>query len=222
MPRPRRADERGGIYHVLNRGNSRRTIFRKEGDYEAFERVLAEGLRKYPVDLFAYQWMPNHWHLVVRPLQDGAMSRLLFWVTMTHAQRYHAHYDTVGEGHLYQGRYKSFPVQNDEHFLVVCRYVERNAVAGGLVDRAEKWRWGSLWNWLGGTSRVDLASWPIARSPRWADQVNREVDRRDKERLQKSLRRGCPFGEEHWTESTVHRLSLESTMRPRGRPRKFA
>ena len=150
------------------------------------------------------------------------MSRLLFWVTMTHAQRYHAHYGTVGEGHLYQGRYKSFPVQNDEHFLIVCRYVERNAVAAGLIDRAEQWRWGSLWNWLGGASRVELSSWPIPRSSKWVEQVNREVERSDEEQIQRSLRRGCPFGEQQWTESTARRLLLESTIRPRGRPRKFA
>ena len=69
MGRPKRADEAGGVYHALNRGNARATIFQKPEDYH-----------------------------------------------------------TVGEGHLYQGRFKSFPVQGDGHFLVVCRYVERYAL----------------------------------------------------------------------------------------------
>ncbi|WP_203329146.1 transposase, partial [Candidatus Laterigemmans baculatus] len=173
MPRPPRADEAGAIYHALNRGNSRQTIFRKEADYEAFERILMEGLQSYPVDLFAYQWMPNHWHMVLRPREDGAMSRLLYWVAMTHAARHHAHYHTAGSGHLYQGRFKSFPVQDDDHFFVVCRYVERNALAAGLVLRAENWRWGSLWNWNRGSSLVALAPWPMPRQPNWTERVNR-------------------------------------------------
>ena len=88
--------------------------------------------------------MPNHFHLVVRPSGDGDLSRFMRWLTMTHTQRWHAHHHSAGSGHLYQGRFKSFPVQSDEHFYTVCRYVERNALRAGLVERAEQWRWGSL------------------------------------------------------------------------------
>jgi putative transposase len=145
MPRPRRADEAGGLYHALNRGNGRLQIFWKDDDYSAFERILAEGLKEYDVSVFSFQLMPNHWHLVLRPNVDGEMGRFLRWVTATHTMRYHAHYHTSGEGHVYQGRFKSFPIQDDEHFLTVCRYVERNALRAEFVSRAEEWRWGSLW-----------------------------------------------------------------------------
>lgn len=133
MPRPPRADEAGGIYHALNRGNARNTIFHKDGDYDAFERILAEGLDRYDVELFCYQLMPNHWHLLIRPLIDGEMSRFMRWITATHTMRYHAHYHSSGEGHVYQGRFKSFPIQDDDHFHTVCRYVERNALRANLV-----------------------------------------------------------------------------------------
>ena len=142
MPRPPRADEAGALYHVLNRANARAQIFRKEADYEAFERVLSEGLERYEVELFCFQLMPNHWHLVLRPNRDGEMSRFLRWITATHTMRYHAHYHTSGAGHVYQGRFKSFPVQDDAIFLAVCRYVERNAARAGLSRQAENWRWG--------------------------------------------------------------------------------
>ena len=148
MPRPPRADEAGGLYHALTRGNARAPIFRKDADFEAFERILAEGLERYNVQLFAFQLLSNHWHLVLRPNHDGEMSRFLRWVTGTHTMRYHAHYHSSGEGHVYQGRFKSFPVQDDEHFFTVCRYVERNALRAELVERAEDWRWSSLWRWL--------------------------------------------------------------------------
>ena len=114
MPRPPRADEAGGLYHALHRGNSRAAIFRKDADFEAFETILDEGLERFLVHLFAYQLMPNHWHLALRPLGDGEMSRFMRWVSGAHTLRYHAYYHTnyytSGEGHVYQGRYKSFPI----------------------------------------------------------------------------------------------------------------
>ncbi len=89
--------------------------------------------------------MPNHWHMVLQPNENEQLSQFFRWVTATHTMRYHAHYHSSGEGHVYQGRFKSFPVQDDDHFHVVCRYVERNALRAGLVKRAEQWRWGSLY-----------------------------------------------------------------------------
>ena len=150
------------------------------------------------------------------------MGQFLYWTTMTHSARYHAHYHTTGEGHLYQGRFKSFPVQDDGHFYVVCRYVERNALAAGLVSRAEDWRWSSLWNWRGGTSPIALARWPIPRLPNWVQRVNDPMDEQTRRSVQQCIQRSSPFGDETWIESTARRLNLESTIRPRGRPRKFA
>lgn len=220
MPRPRRADEAGGLYHALNRGNSRARIFRKDADYEAFERIVAEGLARYDVQLFCYQLMPNHWHLVLRPNRDGEMSRFLRWITATHTMRYHAHYHTSGEGHVYQGRFKSFPVQDDSHFLTVCRYVERNALRAGLVTRAEARRWGSLWRWLQPVEPDPalLSAWPIPRLPNWVAKVNEALTDPELAALRRSAQRGSPFGMPSWTVATVERLGLSSTLRPRGRP----
>ncbi len=82
--------------------------------------------------------MPNHWHFVLQPMEDGVMSNFLQWVSLTHTMRLHAHYGTGGQRHVHQGQLKSFPVQDDEHFLLVCRYVARNALRAGLVRRAEE------------------------------------------------------------------------------------
>jgi putative transposase len=222
MPRPPRADAAGEIYHVLNRGNGQQTIFHKEADYEAFERVLVEGLEKFPVRLYAYCWLPNHWHMVLSPEADGAMSKLMYWVTMTHTARHHAHYQQTGFGHLYQGRYKSFPVQSDEHFFVVCRYVERNALAAGLCDKAEDWRFGSLCNWSQKRgSEIVLTSWPIARLPQWINRVNTPVTEKEAKQIRRAINRGQPFGDAAWIETTARQYNLESTLRKRGRPRKL-
>jgi putative transposase len=221
MPRSPRADEAGGLYHALNRANLRAPIFKKAEDYLAFEKILHEALEIHDVELYSYQLMRNHYHLVLRPLVDGEMSRFMGWVGGTHTMRYHAHHQTSGLGHLYQQRYKSFPIQDDEHFFVVCRYVERNALRAELVDRAEDWRWGSLWRWL---QRPEpdpklLSPWPLARLPGWADRVNQPLSKRELDAVRLSAQRGRPLGDEGWVESIARRLDLESTMRPRGRPR---
>lgn len=220
MPRAPRADEAGGLYHALNRGNARAAIFRKDADYEAFERIVAEGLARYRVRLFCYQLMPNHWHVVLRPDQDGEMSRLLRWVTATHTMRYHAHDHTSGAGHVYQGRFKSFPVQDDAHFLTVCRYVERNALRAKLVRRAESWRWSSLWRWLQPVEPEPrlLSAWPIPRQPHWTARVNEPLTDAELSDLRRSAQRGSPYGDSSWIAATADRLGLASTLRPRGRP----
>jgi len=221
MPRPPRADEAGGLYHALNRGNLRADIFHKEEDYAAFERVLWEALKIHKVELYSYQLMPNHYHLVLRPLVDGEMSRFMGWIGGTHTMRYHAHYHTSGLGHVYQQRYKSFPIQDDEHFFVVCRYVERNALRAGLAASAEDWRWGSLWRWLQRSEPIPnlLSRWPLARLPNWVRRVNEPLSEKELIAVRLSAQRGCPMGDDGWKESIARRLNLESTMRPRGRKR---
>jgi putative transposase len=136
------------VYHVLNRANARRTLFDDDGDYAAFERVLAQACVRVSMRLLAYCVMPNHWHLVIWPRRDGDLSRFMNWLTLTHTQRWHQHRHTVGEGHVYQGRFKSFPVETSEYLLTVCRYVERNPIRAvlGLADlfRRTSGRWSVL------------------------------------------------------------------------------
>jgi len=222
MGRPLRAAQAGYVYHVLNRANARMTIFESPGDYEAFEHVLEQAVERTATRLLAYCVLPNHWHLLVWPREDGELSRFVGWLTLTHTQRWHAHRHSIGSGHVYQGRFKSFPVQEDGHFLTVARYVERNALRAGLVRRAEQWRWSSLYRWLRGTAaeRALLAAWPVARQSGWVEQVNAPQTEAELAALRQSVQRGNPWGDESWSEEAVRTLELETTLRPRGRPRK--
>ena len=158
--------------------------------------------------------------MVLSPRKDNAMSAFLGWVTMTHTQRYHAHNKTTGYGHVYQGRYKSFPIQADDHFHTACRYVERNALTANIVKRAESYRWGSLWNWGGGESVIELSQWPIRRLPRWIERVNTPLTKKESDALKNCIKRGCPFGTGEWIQKTAKEQGLELTLRPRGRPKK--
>lgn len=148
MPRRRRVATGGYVFHVLNRATARERIFETDGDYVAFERVMVETLERVPVRLLSYCLMPNHWHLVLWPKRgaDNDLSEFMRLLTVTHTQRWHSAHGTAGTGPLYQGRFKSFPIQGDEHFLTVCRYVERNALRANIVDLAEMWQWSSLWH----------------------------------------------------------------------------
>jgi putative transposase len=221
MPRRLRCASGGFVYHVLNRAVARARIFEKTGDYQAFEKVLRQADAFMPMRLLAYCVMPNHWHLVLWPRRDGDLSEYLRWLTVTHTQRWHAHHHTSGTGPLYQGRFKSFPIQADEHLLTVCRYVERNPLRAGLVRRAETWRWGSLWHRVKGSGQTLLAAGPVPMPSAWLDYVYGAQTESELAALRRSVLRGTPYGEAAWQHRTAKRLALEATLRARGRPRKM-
>jgi putative transposase len=194
-------------------------IFHKARDFEAFEQVLAEGLERYPVELLTYCVMPNHWHLVVRPETGQALGRWMGWVCVTHVRRYHEHYHSRGGGHIYQGRFKSFPVAEDDYFLALCRYVEANPLHAGLVKRAEQWQWSGLWRRAHGRGELPLSPWPLERSRNWVAWVNRGLNDEQIAGIRISMQRDRPLGPQTWVRRAVIRLGLEHTLRGPGRPR---
>ncbi len=223
MGRPPRITEPGLVYHVLNRRVMRLPLFQKDDDYFAFERVLAESLERPDApNQLAWCLMPNHWHLVVHAAKRTNLSTWMQWVTVTHTHRWHAHTHTAGQGPLYQGRFKSFPVQKDAHFLTLCRYVEANARRANLVKRAEAWRWCSLGARRSRKSALQrcLRPWPVNRPRNWLADVNRLMDQEALQCVRQSVTRGVPFGTERWQARVASRLGLHITLRPRGRPRK--
>jgi putative transposase len=247
MPRRARQAPGGVIYHVLNRAAGRRQLFDDEGDYEAFLRTLGEALARPglppsngpsgslpargPVRVLGFCLMSNHWHLVLWPRGDGDLSALMFWLTMTHTQRWRHFRRSVGEGPLYQGRFKCFPVQAEgpgdggAHFRTVCRYVERNPLRAGLVARAEDWRYSSLRARLDPTSAagrlIPLEPWPVDQPADWLAWVNQPQTAAEVDAVRASVRCGRPFGDESWQRRAATELGLMHTLRPPGRPRKL-
>ncbi|MGE3822144.1 MAG: transposase [Isosphaeraceae bacterium] len=222
MSRPPRASEGGLIYHALNRASARLAIFEGDDDFAAFERVLDEAITRYEMRLLSYCVMPNHFHLVVWPRGDGDLSRFMRWLTMTHAQRWHARRRSAGSGHLYQGRFRSFPVQDDAHLDLVSRYVESNPTRAGLTTRAEHWRWSGLRprDAQGVAEGPTLGPWPFDRPEDWVDRVNTPLSPSEELGVRLAIQRGQPFGAPDWQVAIASRLGLGSTLRPRGRPRK--
>ncbi len=205
-------------YHVINRGNGGQEVFHKPQDYDAFVGLLAESVERVEVRLLAYCIMPNHFHLVVWPRGDGDLSRWMQWLLTAHVRRYHRHYQ--GSGHVWQGRFKAFPIQQDEHLLTVLRYAERNALRGGLVERAEDWPWSSVRWWRDRQHwPTFLSQGPVDRGRQWLSLVNRPLSSQQLEALRRSVNRGTPWGSPVWQKRTAVRLGLEASLRPRGRPR---
>ena len=222
MGRNKRITLGGYVYHALNRANGRLRIFRKDSDFLAFEQILAEGLERFDLRICGYCIMGNHWHLLLWPRQDGDLSAFMRWITLTHTQRYHVSHGTIGIGHLYQGRYKSFPVQDDSHYLTVLRYIESNPVTAGLVNRAGQWLWSSLAVRQGYEAAFALSDGPLELPSNWPRLLHENIGREKLNRIKTSIKRGAPFGDDRWKQLTAEKLNLQSTLRPRGRPKKCA
>jgi len=217
MPRTARASVGGLCYHVINRGNARAAVFHDSSDYQAFRRLIGEACERLPLDVLAACLMPNHLHLVLRPYSDRDLGRWMQWLLTAHVRRFHRRYGS--SGHVWQGRFKAFPIQHDAHLLQVMRYVERNALRANLVVRAEDWRWGSLaWRYAGHSVSF-LALPPITLPDDWLDRVNALESAVELTALRRSVNRGTPFGDTVWVEKTAECLGLESSLRSHGRPR---
>ena len=197
-------------------------LFGKSGDYDAFENIVAETVEKRPLRICGFCLMPNHWHFVVWPEKDGQLAAFMQRLTITHARRWQEYRGRVGYGHVYQSRYKSFPVQDDDHFYQVMRYVERNALRANLVERAEDWRWSSLWRNVQGTPEQKslLSGWPLPRPRTWPKFVNEPQTESELAAIRQAVLRGRPLGASGWVRRTATKLGLESTLRAPHRPRK--
>src|SRR4029453_7375519 len=161
MPRRPRAAHGNFVFHVFNRAAKRMRLFDSASDYGVAEQILLEARALTKMRLLAYCIMPNHWHLILWPLNGEQMSKFMQWFTGTHAQRWQAFNETIGTGAVYQGRYKAIPVQTDLYLLNVCRYVERNPLRAGLVQRAQDWPWSSFSKRLMTDDVLD--NWPVSR-----------------------------------------------------------
>ncbi len=220
MPRIARGLMDNCIYHVINRGNAGQKVFRKEEDYEAFVQLMEEAKERCGVSILAYCIMPNHFHMALVPGQKEELSLWMQWLMTSHVRRYHRHYGS--SGHIWQGRYKSFPVQEDRYLLTLLRYIEGNPVRAAMVESAMAWKWSSHRENTGSMERLLTSAPPIGLPPDWTRYVDTPLTARDLEKLRESVRRQAPYGQPEWQAEMCATLGLESTMRRRGRPHKEA
>ena len=226
MPRPLRPIADGLVYHVINRGNGGQTVFSKDADYLAFLHAIADLKERKPFGLYGYCLMANHVHLLVRP-RKTSISRIMQSLMVSHTQRYHRCHDTGG--HVWQGRFKSPVIQDDDHLLCVLRYIEANPLQAGIVERAGDYRWSSFAAHGRGEANTlldrvvayeGLAKSPAGRRRRWSAYVHQEPEESELAAIRHSTDSGRPFGSAVWLKKLGRRLQLDLAVRPRGRPRK--
>ncbi len=206
MPRRPRGELRGEIHHVLNRGNNKQTVFHDDRDFEAFIRTIAESRSTQPVKLYAFTIMSNHFHALIRPPDLDTMSRFMHRVQRRATIRHHARYDF--SGHLWQGRYKGFPVQDDSHFLTVTRYVLQNPVRAGIAGTPRDYPWNSL-------SHPELVDpWPVERPADFNGWLADSLNEDELRPLRHSTNRQFPFGSTSWTTKTATQLGIRLHARP--------
>jgi putative transposase len=189
MPRPPRFCPDGVPQHIVNRGNLRAPIFRESADYQGFLAALTDAVDRTTVRLLAFCLMPNHWHLVLWPVDGSEISAYMQVLMNAHIRDLQQRHGTAGTGHIYQGRYKNSLIVTDRYFFNVCRYVEANALCAGLVERAEDWEWSSLVR-SGPVDDLNIMSpWPLVRPVNWREIVNRPQSNRAIKEIEKQIRR---------------------------------
>jgi putative transposase len=225
MPRLPRPVADGLVYHALNRGNNCAVVFAEAADFAAFLHALRQTKRRYPFRLYGYCLMANHFHLVLQP-EGQSIRRILQSLTVAHTWRYHRRHST--SGHVWQGRFKSPVIQEDEHLLTVLRYVEANPLRAGIVRDTADYPWSSYA--AHGLGRADdlLSAAPVwaplgpteaARQACWRRWVHTPLTERELAAVRRAVVSGRPFGADGWVAATAQRLGLALTSRPRGRPR---
>jgi len=222
MPRQSRVSIADVIYHVINRANGRSQIFNNDKDYQHFESLLGEAKDLTDMRVLAYCVMPNHWHLVLQPRTDTNLAEFMSWLTSTHVRQYRTKTDTIGYGHLYQDRYKSFPTESNEYSQTLIRYVEQNPLRAKLVNRSEDWQWSSLWRREKGSSKENklLSALPVDLPDNYLTSVNDVLKEDVIEVIRNAVKKGKPFGKDEWIDKMVDSYNLRHTVRERGRPRK--
>ena len=213
MPRTARASVGGICYHVINRGNRRARVFHDDRDYRVFAALMRQASERIPMRLAAWCLMPNHFHFVLWPLEDGDIGRWMHWLLTCHVRRHHKRYGT--DGHVWQGRFKAFPIEQGHHLLTVLRYVERNPLRAGLVERAEEWQWSSLHEPRREAAPFPLES-PVERVTDWIVEVNAQQSVDEESAIRSSIKRSRPYGSDAWTLETARALGLQSSLESPG------
>lgn len=224
MGRAPRNSQGGYVYHVIGCGLKPKPMFRSLEDYQDFDSILARAVERYEPRLLAYCVLPKHWHLVLTPRKDGDLSRFMAWLTTTHSARWHTKPKRGESGGIYERRFRSFPVQDNAKLLDVLRFVESHPIRAGLAVGLSDWPWAS---WARRVQEPD-AAWPLLSSPPvpfpsdWNEQLSLEIPTETLDRINHCIQRSCPYGAAEWVQKTAIRLGIESTIRPRGRPKKIA
>lgn len=140
MARQWRIEYEGALYHVMSRGNEGCKIVRDDHDRKVFLDLLGKMCKRHNVEIYTYVLMDNHYHLLLQtPL--GNLSKSMQWFAQTYTRQYNLRHSR--SGHLFQGRFKSFLVEDDSYLINLSCYIHRNPLRAGMVNRLIDHKWSS-------------------------------------------------------------------------------
>jgi putative transposase len=219
MPRTARVVIAGTPHHLVQRGNRRQRTFFGDGDYRLYLAIAAEEFAAAEVEVWSYCLMPNHVHLIAAPHREGGLAAAMGSTHRRYTKLVNAR--EGWKGFLWQGRFSSFPM--DEDYLIRCaRYVGLNPVRAGLVERAEQWPWSSAAALLGGRRHPLLSLDPLRL--RLGNELeslfSAGLSSEDLEILRRAGAAGRPLGAPEWVRRLEAAAGKSLSARPRGRPKK--
>ena len=171
-------------------------LFKEEEDYALCEKTLSDSILKYPIRLYSYCIMPNHWHLLIDGDDQISLSRCIQHFSSCHARNYRHRHGSTGKGAVYQNRFRAHPVQRNEAFARVAHYIEYNPVKAGLKVKAQEWRWCSAYPFIG--SYLPVTPWPIQKPYDWNSILTQDTQGEWVDRINISLRLQQPLGDLAW------------------------
>jgi len=213
-------------FHIINRGNGRNTIFFSHKDFQEYLELLQCYKEKFHIQLYHYVLMSNHVHLLIEPSKENSISRFMQGLTLAHTRRFNTRHQLVG--HVWQGRFKSIPIETDTYFLQCGRYIELNPVRAGIVSHPSQYPWSSYHFYAQGKQNKLLTTYPFY------NELDTSPTQRQK-RYTKYIEEELPNIHDHTTmrfsqelvygsESFVERLKKDFGYQPirkkGGRPRK--
>jgi putative transposase len=187
-------------------------------DFDAFAAIFRDGFERFKIKVISYEVMDNHWHFVVICDRIADLSKMMHWAEGKHANNWAGAHRARGRGYVYQGRFKSIPVQTSTSLIRVCRYVERNALRKNLVARAEDWTWGSLYARCNNCDAIPLSAWPIPQPANWIELVNTPQTAAELADIRRRINKDLPIGTQAWVKAVAPFVGM--SLRPVGRPKK--
>lgn len=194
MARIARVVAPGIPHHITQRGNRRMETFFAENDYREYLYLMAEWCNRCKVDIWAYCLMPNHVHLIAVPETEEGLCRAIGEAHRRYTR--YVNFQKGWKGHLWQGRFASFPM-DEQHLLAAARYIELNPVKAGLVKRPAEYRWSSANAHLKGEDDVLVKVGPLlAISGDWQELLATKLPEGEDETFRRHERTGRPLGDE--------------------------
>jgi len=220
MPRIARVIGVGYPYHLVQRGNNRSTVFSEREDFEKYRSLLEQYSGEKRALILSYCLMTNHVHLLVRPLEEGTLAKMMQGIALCYAQYFNRKNERTGR--LWESRYYSSIVDEDRYLWAVCAYIENNPVRAGIVNRAEDYGYSSA------RAHLLAEADPLLKEPLFGwdqlEEYRQLVNGKDNQGLLEEIRRqtksGKPLGDAKFCESISSKLGRALIFRPRGRPRK--